>query len=142
MEETKEISLSEAIRTFYNKNPFVQHLDMQIDYISGGKTHLVMMVDSEKHTNFYGVAHGGALASLADTAMGSACLSVGKKVVTIEMNFNCIKPAPAGKQIVAQAHILHNGNKTIIAEAEIRGEDGALLVKARGSFFVIGQLTD
>ena len=142
MKERKEISLSEAIRTFYDKNPFVQHLDMQIDYISDGKTRLVMMVDEAKHNNFYGVAHGGALASLADTAMGSACLSVGKKVVTIEMNFNCIKPAPAGKNIVAEASILHNGSKTIIAEAEIRGEDGTLLVKARGSFFVIGQLTD
>jgi len=142
MEETKGVSLSEAIRTFYDKNPFVKHLDMQIDYISDGKTRLVMMVDDEKHTNFYGVAHGGALASLADTAMGSACLSVGKKVVTIEMNFNCIKPAPAGKSIVAEANILHNGSKTIIAEAEIRGKDGTLLVKARGSFFVIGQLTD
>ncbi|MBP3400279.1 MAG: PaaI family thioesterase [Selenomonadales bacterium] len=142
MKERKEISLSEAIRTFYDKNPFVQHLDMQIDYISDGKTRLVMMVDEAKHTNFYGVAHGGALASLADTAMGSACLSVGKKVVTIEMNFNCIKPAPAGRNIVAEASILHNGSKTIIAEAEIRGEDGTLLVKARGSFFVIGQLTD
>ncbi len=142
MKERKEISLSEAIRTFYDKNPFVQHLDMQIDYISDGKTRLVMTVDEAKHTNFYGVAHGGALASLADTAMGSACLSVGKKVVTIEMNFNCIKPAPAGRNIVAEASILHNGSKTIIAEAEIRGEDGTLLVKARGSFFVIGQLTD
>ena len=142
MKERKEISLSEAIRTFYDKNPFVQHLDMQIDYISDGKTRLVMMVDEAKHTNFYGVAHGGVLASLADTAMGSACLSVGKKVVTIEMNFNCIKPAPAGRNIVAEASILHNGSKTIIAEAEIRGEDGTLLVKARGSFFVIGQLTD
>lgn len=142
MKEEKEISLSEAIRTFYDKNPFVQHLDMQIDYIADGKTRLIMMVDDGKHVNFYGVAHGGALASLADTAMGSACLSVGKKVVTIEMNFNCIKPAPAGKVIVAEANILHNGNKTIVAEAEIRDEDGSLIVKARGTFFVIGQLTD
>ncbi len=142
MKEEKEITLSEAIRTFYDKNPFVQYLDMQIDYIADGKTRLMMMVDEEKHVNFYGVAHGGALASLADTAMGSACLSVGKKVVTIEMNFNCIKPAPAGERIVAEANILHNGNKTIVAEAEIRGEDGSLIVKARGSFFVIGQLTD
>lgn len=136
------LSLAEAIRTFYEKNPYVRHLKMGIDSIAGGKTRLTMMIDRATHTNFYGFAHGGALASIADTAMGSACLSVGKKVVTIEMNFNCIKPALAGQTVVAEANILHNGNKTIVAEAEIRGEDGSLIVKARGTFFVIGTFED
>lgn len=142
MEEAKECSLQEAIQTFYDKNPFVKHLDMQIESIKDGRTRLMMLVDADTHVNFYGFAHGGALASLVDTAMGSACLSVGKKVVTVEMNFNCIKPAPAGQRIVADGYIIHNGRKTIVAEAEIRGEDSSLIVRARGTFFVIGTLTD
>lgn len=136
------IRLEEAIQTFYEKNPYVRHLNMGIDSIEGGRTRLTMMIDQETHVNFYGFAHGGALASIADTAMGSACLSIGKKVVTIEMNFNCIKPALAGQTVVAEANILHNGKKTIVAEAEIRGEDGTMIVKARGTFFVIGTFED
>lgn len=136
------LALEEAIQTFYEKNPFVRHLQMGIDSIEGGKTCLVMQIDADTHVNFYGFAHGGAIASIADTAMGSACLSIGKKVVTIEMNFNCIKPALAGQTIIAEANILHNGNKTIVAEAEVRGEDGSLISKARGTFFVIGTFED
>lgn len=142
MEHEKTSVLEDAIQTFYDKNPFVKHLDMQIESIEDGKTRLSMLVDADTHTNFYGFAHGGALASLVDTAMGSACLSIGKKVVTIEMNFNCIKPASAGQKITAEGYILHNGKKTIVAESEIRGEDDSLIVKARGTFFVIGTLTD
>ncbi|MBQ8682344.1 MAG: PaaI family thioesterase [Selenomonadales bacterium] len=142
MEDKKDISREEAIQTFYDKNPFVKHLNMQIESIKDGRTRLAMFVNADEHVNFYGFAHGGALASLVDTAMGSACLSIGKKVVTIELNFNCIKPATAGQRIVADGYILHNGRKTIVAEAEIHGEDGSLIVKARGTFFVIGTLTD
>lgn len=136
------LALEEAIQTFYEKNPFVRHLKMGIDSIEDGKTRLVMQIDANTHVNFYGFAHGGAIASIADTAMGSACLSIGKKVVTIEMNFNCIKPALAGQTIIAEANILHNGNKTIVAEAEVRSEDGSLISKARGTFFVIGTFED
>lgn len=136
------LSLEEAIRTFYEKNPYVRHLEMGIDSIEGGQTRLTMLIDANTHVNFYGFAHGGALASIADTAMGSACLSIGKKVVTIEMNFNCIKPALAGQRVIATANIIHNGNKTVVAEAEIRDEEGALIVKARGTFFVIGTFED
>lgn len=121
---------------FYQANPFVQHLDMRIVRAKVGEVELEMMIQSNVHTNVYGIAHGGALMSLSDTAMGAACLTMQKKVVTIDMNINCMKAVPAGEKILAVGQIISNGNKIIVAEAEIKGEDGKIYAKSRGSFFV------
>ncbi len=131
-----QLTKREQIEEFYRQNSYVCYLDITIEKLDTGKVRIKMPVDKERHVNFYGFAHGGALASIIDTAMGCTCLSVGKKVVTLELNFNCIRPALAGGDIFADASIIHNGRKTIVAEAEVTDAEGRILAKARGSFYV------
>lgn len=130
--EVKKIILS-----FYDDNPYVQHLQMTIVEAKPGMVKVTMPVATGIHTNAYRVAHGGALMSIADTAMGASCLTVNKKVVTLDMNINCMKAIPENTQITAIGKILHDGTRTVIAECEIVDKDGILYAKARGSFFVI-----
>lgn len=85
--------LKKQLTKLYDQNSFVRLLDMKIVEISEGKAVLTMAVDPNKHTNLYHVLHGGAQASLADTVMGVACATLGKRVVTIDMNINFIKSA-------------------------------------------------
>ena len=96
----------------------------------------------KKLSNFYHIAHGGALMSLADTAMGATCLSVNKKVVTQSMNSFFLKASREGAHLTATGHILHNGRKTVVCETEIRDEEGIVLCKATANFFVIGQCVE
>lgn len=123
----------------YDRNPFVQFLDMKIANLSEGYAELVMPVESEKHTNLYNLAHGGALASLADTAMGAACSTTGNRVVTLDMNMNFIKGAKPQKRLKGTGKVVHSGKSTMVAEVDVTDEAGDLVLKARGTFFVIGK---
>lgn len=141
MGEQKETEMNEKVlahlHNFYHENPYVQLLGIQVEKVEQGRVTLSMEA-AEKLSNFYHIAHGGALMSLADTAMGATCLSVNKKVVTQSMNTHFIKAAAEGTRLWATGHILHNGRKTLVCETEIRDEEGAILCKATANFFVIG----
>ena len=128
---------SAHLNNFYNHNPYVKLLGIHIDDIKPGE--VTLSLDTEaKHSNFYRIAHGGALASLADTAMGATCLSANKKVVTQSMNMYYIKAVPEETHLVATGHILHNGRKTLVCEVEIKDAEGTVCCKASANFFVIG----
>lgn len=129
--------VKERLISFYDDNPYVKYLRMEIEEIKIGSVRVGMLISAESHSNVYRVAHGGALMSIADTAMGAACMTMNKKVVTAEMNINCIKGAPVGQRVFAVSEVLHNGSQTIVAECEISDENGALYAKSRGTFIVI-----
>ncbi|HWR44178.1 PaaI family thioesterase [Sporomusa sp.] len=136
---TEQLSLlKDHVTTLYSHNPFVTLLQMEIVELEAGMAKLSMPVIDGKHTNFYNMAHGGALASLADTAMGMACVTTGKKVVTLDMNLNYIRSAECQEAIIAVGTLIHNGSQTMVAEADIFDGTHNLIVKARGTFFVTG----
>lgn len=142
MEDNSSNEINEQVlahlHNFYHENPYVQLLGIKVESVERGRVTLSM--ESEKKlSNFYHIAHGGALMSLADTAMGATCLSVNKKVVTQSMNSFFLKAASEGARLTATGHILHNGRKTLVCETEIRDEEGTVLCKATANFFVIGQ---
>ena len=126
----------EKMEQFYENDPFIHVIDMSLVNIEDGQVTLGMPI-TEKHTNAHGIAHGGVLMSLADTAMGASCMSVNKKVVTMDLNINFIRAAKLGENVIAVAEVLHNGGKTMVSEAKILSEKGDLCAKARGTFFVI-----
>ncbi len=130
--------LKENLVTIYDENPYINLLDISLTHVGEGKVELSMPVLAGKHTNLYKIAHGGAIASLADSAMGIACATTGKKVVTLEMNINFIKGAAAQAAIKAIGKVIHNGKNTMVAESEIIDSQNQLLAKARGTFFVTG----
>jgi acyl-CoA thioesterase len=139
MIEKKYEGLKEYFQDTYRDNSYVKLLEMRLVQVEPGTASISMPVNPERHTNLYHVAHGGAMASLADTVMGVACGSVGRRVVTLELNMNFIKAADANTIITGVGRIIHNGRNTLVAEGEILSADGTLLLKARGTFYVVGQ---
>ena len=83
-------SINDYINHFYDDNPFTSHLGVDIISIKEGNVCVALKIQHE-HTKVYGIAHGGVIMSLCDMAMGAACLSLGKKVVTLDFNINVIK---------------------------------------------------
>ena len=79
------------------------------------------------------------MASVADTVMGVACGSLGRRVVTLEINMNFIKAAESGTIVSAIGRVVHNGRNTLVVECEVLAQDETLLLKARGTFYVVGK---
>jgi uncharacterized protein (TIGR00369 family) len=130
--------LKEHLHKMYRSNPFVDLLQISIIEMEEGMAKLIMPI-ATKHTNLFNVVHGGALATLADTAMGVACAMTGKKIVTLDMNMNFIRAAEPQEVITAIARVVHNGGSTLVAETDIVDSMSNLLLKARGTFFVVGK---
>jgi acyl-CoA thioesterase len=130
--------LKKKIVKLGDRNPFVGLLRIEAVDLKEGEAILSMPVINEVHGNIFGVAHGGAIATLADTAMGVVSATLGKKTVTIDMNINYIRSAKQGDTITAVAKAIHNGEHTLVIECEHRNDAGTLLSKARGTFYVTG----
>lgn len=129
----------ETVLNIIENNPFTQMLGVGVVEVDYGRLVLKMSLKKEL-TNVYGVIHGGALASLADTAMGIVATTVGKRVVTADFNMNFLLAEPPEGKVIVVATILHDGNKLQVSEAEITDEKGQLVAKARGTMFVIQKI--
>lgn len=72
-----------------------------------------------------GVAHGGLVFSLADSAAGYAALTVipeGREVMTVEMKINML--APATGRLIAEGRVLRGGKRLVVVAADVWSEDG------------------
>ncbi len=65
---------------------------------------LVAMVVTDAMTNAHGIAHGGFVFALADTAFGYACNTRGAKAVSFHCSITYLRPARLGERLVAAAH--------------------------------------
>lgn len=91
------------------------------------------------NVNTYGVAQGGSIYTLADVTIGFMILNQlieGQKVFTLEMKVNFITKG-VGTRLIATPTILRLGRTTVVAECTIEDEDGNLVAKALGTFYVV-----
>jgi uncharacterized protein (TIGR00369 family) len=84
------------------------------------------------HLNLQGFAHGGMIATLADTACGLAVRSQvepGRRHVTAQLNVMYLAPARPGR-IVARGRVVRIGMTIAYAEAEVVDGRGRALARA------------
>ncbi len=131
----------DRIKKFCHENLVIDYLGVNVVEHEDESIRLELTVD-ERHVNLYNICHGGVLTTMADTAMGAACLALGKKVVTISLTIEFMHAVPFGKRIFTRATVLHNGIQTMTCECEILDEHGKLYSKIHAIFFVIETLDD
>ena len=122
---------------FCHDNTITDTLGMEIFPEDDGGIRLELTVE-ERHTNLHETCHGGVLTTMADTAMGAACMLKNKRVVTISMTVDFMHSVPIGSRIMTRARVLHNGKKTVNCECEIIDASGKIYVKVLALFFVTG----
>lgn len=103
---------------------FREHLGIEIEERGDGRARASFR-PQEEHLNDGGIVHGGALATLADCAMGSAVASTledGQAPLTVEAKINYLEPGSEGV-IVADAEVKRKGKRFTVLEAEIYQKD-------------------
>ena len=99
---------------------------------------LVEMVATEAMANFQGICHGGYLALLADSAMGSALATVlpeGEKHMSFDLKLSFLRPVRIGQAVRAGGTVAHHGRRTAVGECRLE-VDGDLVGTASASFIV------
>ena len=96
----------------------------------------VELVADERHLNAHGSVHGGAIATLVDTAMGAAVRredTDDAAPVTIEMKVTYLESAQPGR-LRAEASVRRRGKRIIIAEVDVTADDGTAVAHGIGTF--------
>ncbi len=118
---------------------FRELLGIDIEEREGGRAKLLFRAD-EEHLNDGGIVHGGAIATLADCAMGSALASTledGEQPVTVEAKINYLEPGEAGT-LVAEARVRRKGKRFTVLEAEVtQQESGEHVAYATATFTIL-----
>jgi acyl-CoA thioesterase len=112
-------------------NHFTRLLGIEIEYLE--KDRAVLALELRKDLlNVQGVMHGGATASLVDTAVAIAIASTagsGDKFTTVEMKINYLSPISSGR-VKADAKLIRNGRRIIVAECDVFDSAEKLAAKA------------
>ena len=118
-------------------NPFWSLLGMEIIGIKKGWAK-IRLPFTKKLANGIGVAHGGAIFSPADSAVGMALIGLtdrDENISTLEMKINYLKPLAEG-EIIAEARIVHKGTMTAIGDVEVRDGNGNLIAKGLATYAI------
>ena len=90
----------------------------------------------DRHVNGHGTVHGGAIATMVDTAMGAAVRredTDDDAPVTIEMKVTYLRPAHPGR-LRAEAAIRRRGKRIVIAEVDVFDAEGEAVAHGIGTF--------
>jgi uncharacterized protein (TIGR00369 family) len=116
---------------------FTDHLGCRTLGMQGGA--FVIDLDLEpRHMSRADRAHGGVLFTLLDTALGRAVieeLPAGRGCATVELKINYFRPVQRGR-LRASGRCVQRTRSLAYAEGDIVNEEGKLLARATGTFFL------
>lgn len=127
----KSSEFEETVRDrFIRNNHFPRLLGIELDSIGDGEATLSLEV-SDKVLQLQGIMHGGAIASLIDTAVAVAIATKaepGELFTTVELKVNYLSPISRGRAI-ARATLVKKGRRIVVAECDVTDSAGKLLAK-------------
>lgn len=118
--------------------PFAKLLSLELEDIGAGTATLAVNVRKELTQN-QGIVHGGAIASLVDTATAFAILSLlppGERVTTVDLTISYLKPVSKGR-LSAVAKVVRAGRRLFVVSAEVFDEDGNLVTTALSTYIKV-----
>ena len=132
----KETYLKQVMK-IANSSPYYRLLGMEVKEIKEGESRIEMPFKQDL-THPYGIAHGGAIASLADSAVAMALIGLvdpKDRITTIEFKINFFASIDKG-ELEAHAKIIHKGSKTAVGDVEVVNEKGKLVAKLVATYSI------
>jgi uncharacterized protein (TIGR00369 family) len=115
--------------------PFNQYLGMRVDRMENGEAECTVELQPH-HLNNRGVAHGGVVGALLDSAMGAAVISAIPKewwCATTGLSIQFIAGPRAGA-LIATGKVVRRATSVAFAHGEAREPSGRLVATAQGTW--------
>jgi acyl-CoA thioesterase len=106
-------------------------LGMRLVEVAPGRA-VVAMTVREDMVNGWGMAHGGLVAALADSAFAAACNTRGVVTVAAGFDVTFLEPAHAGEELVATAEERALRGRSGLYDVAVRRADGTVVAELRG----------
>ncbi len=121
-----------------NAIPLLRTLDIHLKEI--GERHAVMEVTvGDIHRNYSGGAHGGLLATLADTVsfFPRPLLPSGRACTTTNLNITYVRPAALGDTLTARSELIHLGRRMASITIKIVNQDQKLVAHGTATLMIL-----
>jgi len=122
------------------RHGFHHEVGFKIDLARSGRgTCTVTGRVESRHLNINSVVHGGVYATILDTAMGAAVISMlrpGETAATTSLYVEFLRAAREGDTLTARGEVLRRGRHFVFAEGDLYGEAGRRLSQARGTWYI------
>jgi acyl-CoA thioesterase len=115
--------------------PYASHLGMRMTSISSGMATISLSVREELKQP-HGLLHGGAIASLIDTATAFASFTVigeGEKTATSDLTVHFLRPVTNG-EVSCTARVIKTGKRMVVINAEVVDSTGEVVATAITSY--------
>lgn len=133
----KVVSHKEGMKKFLKIAPFSKHLGIEILEAGEGVARLKMPYQHEL-TNPAGNLHGGAIATVADSAMAVAIgsiLGTPARHFTVKLEIR-YKAVVTDGEIIAEAKVTRQKKRLFLGEAVVKNGNGQVIATAAGTFMV------
>jgi uncharacterized protein (TIGR00369 family) len=137
MSELDPEKLSRA-RAAFASVPYAKFLGLELGDMSRGQVSVHLRVRDELLQNL-GVVHGGAVASLIDTASAFAVLSqieLHQRVTTTDLTIHYLRPVTSGR-MTATARVVRGGRRLFVLAVEVTDDREKLIATAVTSYIKI-----
>ena len=108
------------------KKGFMYHNNYSLVELKEEEYSIVKVELKEQALNPFGIAHGGLIFGLGDTAMGIVVNTKEKIAVTLSSNITYLRPAK-GSYLIAKAKMVKKGKTISYLNAEIYNEKDVLV---------------
>jgi len=118
--------------------PYARFLGLQLGEFRDGEVSIHLEVRDELKQN-QGVVHGGAIASLIDTASAFAVLTrieVTERVTTTDLTIHYLRPVTSGR-MTATARIVRGGRRLFVLSVEVTNSANQLVATAVTTYIKI-----
>ncbi|HXC71601.1 MAG TPA: PaaI family thioesterase [Pyrinomonadaceae bacterium] len=115
--------------------PFAKLLGIEVEAVEPGHAVLTMPIRSELKQN-HGVAHGGSIAAVIDSAMALAImpmLAENERTTTVDLTIHYLRPLTQGTAR-ASARVVRAGKRVITVSAELVDDQGKLAATAISTY--------
>lgn len=137
MTDTDERRLTRA-REAFSAVPYARFLGLKLGEVQPGQVSIHLDVREELKQN-QGVVHGGAVASLIDTASAFAVLTqiaVNERVTTTDLTIHYLRPITAGR-MTATARTVRGGRRLFVLSVEVTDDQERLVATALTTYLKI-----
>ena len=118
--------------------PFAKLLGIELETVTPGTATLSLQITNDLKQN-NGVVHGGAIASLIDSATAFAIISLlppDEKATTADLTISYLRPLKEGRAH-STARVLRAGRRLIVVSAELVDDAGKLIATALTTYIKI-----
>lgn len=140
MTQDKEF-VNRRIREIYSCNPFMKLCGIEIEELKCGEAVLGLTIEADRHFNLNKSAHGGIIASLADTSLGVVGATIGKRVVTASLQVSYIRGIGAGERARAFSRVVSYDDKFMVIKVEVFNNE-KLLAEVAATMVIISEFAD